>query len=192
MNRVIALTMALGFALQPTLLLAQTLGAPETDTRLYLADGTIVMGKLIEQTDDLFIMQVEREIFTFKREEVDKKITLESLGTQAHSVKVREFPYVSFLGGTVAFGLLALLQFDTASDRDKEADLNKDNNLHGRAKSLRDKADRAKVLGWSSAVLAVSTMGVALYPKTTTKRVFPELTLESGEPTLHLTYRHSF
>ena len=192
MNRFIVLTMALVFALQPAFLLAQTLDAPETDTRLYLTDGSVVMGKLIEQTDELFIIQVEREIFTFKRDEVDKKISLESLGSQAHSIQVREFPYISFLGGTVAFGLLSLLQFDTASDRDNEATLNQENGLTGRANALRDKADRARLLGWSSAALALGTLGVALFPKTSTKRIFPELTINSGQPTLHLIYQHSF
>ena len=94
----------------------------ETNTRLYLSDGTVVMGRMIEHSKDLVILQVNEQVFTFELEEIDRIVTLDSLGAGARTVSVIEFPYISFLGGTVAFGLLSWLQFDTASDRERDAD----------------------------------------------------------------------
>ena len=106
---------------------------------------------------------------------------------------MREFPYISFLGGTVAFGLLSWLQFDKASDKDSEADLNDQNQLFNRARKLRDDADRARLFGWSSAALAVGSLGVALYPRKATRRIFPELSwTPAGEPKIALKYERAF
>ena len=103
-----------------------------------------------------------------------------------------EFPYISFLGGTVAFGLLSWLQFDRASDKDKDADLNRESGLEARARKLEDQADRARLLGWSSALLAAGSLGVALIPRKATRRVFPELSFEGGSATLRLSYVYRF
>jgi hypothetical protein len=163
------------------------------NTRVYLMDGTVVMGELVEKSADLIILRdTEGEIFTFEPEQIDKLVTLESLGSQARTVTVREFPYISFLGGTVALGLISWLQFDTAGDRDSEADINAENGLTARAGELRDKADRARLWGWSTAILATGSLGVALIPKTRTKRIFPELSVVGGDPRLQLVMRHRF
>ena len=168
----------------------------EADTRIYLSDGSVVAGKLLEKSDDLIILQVEEKIFTFDPlTEVEKIVTLNSLGGDARIITITEFPYISFLGGTLAFGLLSALQFDTASDRKREAEVNEENELFGRAKDLRSKRDRARLWGWSSAVLAVGTLGVALIPKKRTRRVFPEASLTTtgaGILALHIGIRGEF
>lgn len=194
MKRGIAVLTAFLFALHPFAALAEDAASTEgSDTRLYLSDGTVIMGQMIERSDDLIIMQVEHQVHTFDTEQVDKIVTLESLGNQARTVSVREFPYISFLGGTVAFGLLSWLQFDNASEKDSEADLNEENELFARANKLRDKADRSRLLGWGSAVLAVGSLGVALYPRQATRRIFPELSVDgTGNRTLALHYQHRF
>ena len=105
------------------------------------------------------------------------------------------FPYISFLGGTLAFGLLSWLQFDTASDRKREAATHEENELFARARELRSKRDRARLWGWSSALLAAGTLGVALIPKKRTRRVFPEAKLTTTDAetlALHIGIRGEF
>ena len=161
-----------------------------TDARVYLTDGTIIMGQLIQRSDDLVIVRNSSgEIHTFEPNQIDRIVTLDSLGSQAQTVTVREFPYISFLGGTVAFGLISWLQFDTASDRDAEAKINAENGVEGRAAELKDKADRARVWGWSSRALALASLGVALIPQERTKRVFPEISIQhDGTARLQVVY----
>ena len=189
-----ALALAFLLAAQPCAALAETaaeISGP--DTRLYLEDGSVVMGRLIEKSDDLIIMEVERQIHTFEPTQVEKIVTLESLGARARTITITEFPYISFLGGTVAFGVLSGLLFDRASDKDKEADQNAQfPDTAPRARKLRDDADMARLLGWGSALLAAGTLGVALIPHKTTRRVFPELSMDDGAPTLKLSYVHRF
>jgi len=176
------------------LLLGSTPGMAQsdwaTDTRVYLLDGTVIMGQLLEKSDDLIIVRSNSgEIHTFEPTQIDRIVTLDSLGGQAQTITVREFPYISFLGGTVAFGLISWLQFDTASDRDAEAKINADNGVAGRASELRDKADRARLLGWSSRILALGSLGVALIPRDRTRRIFPEVGLGAdGATRLRLVY----
>ena len=201
MNRWLALTLATILIAQPCLLFAEVTAPGSTaDTRLYLDDGTVVMGRLIEKSDDLFIMMIDDEIFTFERGSVNKYVTLESLGSTAKTINVTEFPYISFLGGTVTFGILSTLFLGRASDKDAAADENETfandtnetlvrNNLLIEAARLRDDADTARKLGWGTAVLAVGTLGVALIPRKTTRRVFPELTFEQGVSRVNVTYR---
>ena len=198
MRPMICLIVVTCLALQPAALLAQ--GAP--DARLYLADGTVVMGELLNRDDDLIILRSgDGKIHTFDVGQISKVVTLDSLGGQARVVEVREFPYISFLGGTVALGLISWLQFDTASDREAEAEINRQNTgdledgagLLARAEDLQKKADRARLWGWSSGVLAAGCLGVALIPRTKTKKVFPRLSLDAaGSPSVQLVYRHSF
>ena len=161
-----------------------------TDARVYLTDGTIIMGQLIQRSDDLVIVRSSSgEIHTFEPNQIDRIVTLDSLGSQAQTVTVREFPYISFLGGTVAFGLISWLQFDLASERDAEAKINAGNDLEGRAAELKDKADRARVWGWSSRALALASLGVALIPQERTKRVFPEISVQhDGTARLQVVY----
>ncbi|MDA0337805.1 MAG: hypothetical protein O2782_21775 [bacterium] len=192
MRHAIVLLVAMSIVSPPALLHAQDVGT--VDTRVYLTDGTVVMGQLLEKSADLVIVRSsDGEIFTFQPEQIDKLVTLDSLGSQAQTITVREFPYISFLGGTVALSLISWLQFDTAGDRDAEADVNQENGLLARANELQDKASRARLWGWSSAILAAGSLGVALIPKSRTKKVFPELSLDaSGGPRAQLVYRHTF
>ncbi len=189
-----ALVACLCLVLQPVMALAETEPTPTAgaDTRLYLADGSLVEGNLVEKAQDLVIMRINDKIFTFDKTEIDKIITLGSLGGGAQTISATEFPYISFLGGSLAFSLLSWLQFDRASDNETEATLNR---LHGqlaRAQKLDDKADRARLYGWSTAVLAAGSFGVALIPRKTTRRVFPELSFRDGEPRIGVSYVHSF
>lgn len=192
MKRWVTLSLSLLFAFEPCAALAEGAGPLGADTRLYLADGSVVTGRLIENSKDLVIMKVGDQVFTFDKEKVEKIVTPESLGAQARTVTVTEFPYISFLGGTVALGLLSWLQFDRSSERSKDADLNAENGLEGRANKLRDQADRARLLGWGSAALAAGSLAVALVPHQSTRRVFPELSFETGAPALKLAYHRTF
>ena len=194
-----AALMAAGLILRPLPVPAQTeievQPLTETNTRLYLNDGTVVMGRMIEHSKDLIILQVNEQVFTFELEEIDRIVTLDSLGAGARTVSVIEFPYISFLGGTVAFGLLSWLQFDTASDRERDADLNEASGVFARARELRDKAERARLLGWSSAALAAGSTIVALVPRREKRRMFPELALRfpvSGSPGVFLAFNRRF
>ena len=194
MKRYTALVACFCLVLQPVLALAETEPEPivGADTRLYLADGSLVEGNLIEKAQDLVIMRVNDKIFTFDKTEIDKIITLESLGGGARTITVTEFPYISFLGGALAFSLLSWLQFDRASDNEAEAALNRQHDQLARAQKLDDKADRARLYGWSTAVLAAGSLGVALIPRKTTRRVFPELSFRDGEPRIGVSYVYSF
>ena len=190
---------ALQLVVYPCLALAES-GPPVVgpDTRLYLSDGTVIMGHMVDRKDDLVIMEVDRQIFTFDPGQISRIITIDSLGSTAHTVEVTEFPYISFLGGTLAFGVISGLLFNRASDRDAEARRNEEYegnaefDTSARARELRDQADTARLLGWGSAALAVGTLGVAVFPRQTTRRVFPELSLDSGSPTVKLTYAYRF
>jgi len=190
MKRWVALATALFLAVQPCIAFAETKPAISgPDTRLYLADGNVIMGHLVKEAEDMFIIKIDNQIFTFEREQVEKIVTLESLGSTAQTISVTEFPYISFLGGTLAFGVLSGLLFDRASDKDKEADQNDQmKETEGRAAALRDQADTARLLGWGSALVATGTLGVALLPRKSTRRIFPELSLEHGASTLKITY----
>ncbi len=189
-----ALVICLCLVLQPVMARAETEPTPiaGADTRLYLADGSLVEGNLLEKDQDLVIMRVNDQIFTFDKTEIDKIITLESLGGGAQTVSVTEFPYISFLGGALAFGLLSWLQFDRASDNEAEATLNREYGQLSRAQKLDDKADRARLYGWSTAVLAAGSFGVALIPRKTTRRIFPELSFHDGTPRVGVSYVYSF
>ena len=200
MQRSIAIALSALMLLQPLAAVAQS--APlDADTRLHLADGSVVLGRMVERSEDLIILRVKDEIFTFDRARVDEVVPLESLGDNARSITVREFPYISFLGGTAAFSLLAWIQFTNASDDNAEARRNEALAASGdiqagllasRAAELRDDADRARLYGWTSTLFALGTLGVALYPREKEKRIFPDLTLDQGEPKLTLAYRHTF
>ncbi len=193
----VALALAFSLAVQPCVVFAAEFADESAisgpDTRLYMADGNVIMGHLVERTQDLIIMKVNDQVFTFDPELVDKLVTLDSLGSNAQTITVTEFPYISFLGGTLAFGVLSGLLFDRASDKDKEADQNDQfEATQGRAATLRDEADTARLLGWGSAILATATLGVALVPRKSTRRIFPELSLNHGTSTLKLTYLYQF
>ena len=150
------------------------------------------MGEMIRRDDDLIIMRVKGKIETFAGEEVSRLIDLNSMGSAAETITVREFPYISFLGGAVAFSVISWLQFDRASDRDKSADLNAENGLDARARKLQDQADRARQYGWGSALLAAGSLGISLIPRKATRRMFPELSVEQGHSTLMVSYVHRF
>ena len=96
------------------------------------------------------------------------------------------------LGGALTFSLLSWQQFDRASDNEAEAALNRAHGQFFRAQKLDDKADRARLYGWSAAVLAASSFGVALISLKTTHRVFPGLSFRDGEPRGGVSYVYSF
>ena len=192
MKRSTVLVACLCLVIQPYLALAESSPSAGADTRIYLADGSLVEGTLVEKDQDLVIIRVKEKIFTFDKTEIDKIITLESLGGGAQNITVTEFPYISFLGGAVAFSLLSWLQFDRASDNDAEAALNREHGQLARAQKLADKASRARLYGWSTALFAAGSLGVSLIPHKTTRRVFPELSLRDGEPTIGVSYIYQF
>ena len=96
------------------------------------------------------------------------------------------------LGGALAFSLLSWQQFDRASDNEAEAALNLEHGQLARAQKLDDKADRARLYGWSTAVLAAGSFGVALISRKTTRRVFPGLSFRDGEPRVGVSHVYSF
>ena len=192
MKRSTILVACLCLVFQPLLALAESTPVAGADTRIYLGDGSLVEGTLIEKDKDLVIIRVKEKIFTFDKTEIDKMVTLESLGGGAKNITVTEFPYISFLGGAVAFSLLSWLQFDRASDNEAEAELNREHGQLARAQKLDDKASRARLYGWSTALFAAGSLGVSLIPRKTTRRVFPELSLRNGEPSIGLSYTYQF
>jgi len=192
MKRSTVLVACLCMVLQPLLALADPVPIAGADTRLYMADGSLVEGTLLEKDNDFVVVRVKEKIFTFDKTDIDKMVTLESLGGGARSITVTEFPYISFLGGAVAFSLLSWLQFDRASDNETEADLNREHGQLARAQKLDDKASRARLYGWSTALFSVGSLGVALIPRKATRRVFPELTLRDGDPSIGLSYVYRF
>ena len=192
MKRSTVLVACLCMVLQPLLALADPVPIAGADTRLYMADGSLVEGTLLEKDSDLVVIRVKEKIFTFDKTDIDKMVTLESLGGGARSITVTEFPYISFLGGAVAFSLLSWLQFDRASDNETEADLNREHGQLARAQKLDDKASRARFYGRSTALFSVGSLGVALIPRKATRRVFPELTLRDGDPSIGLSYVYRF
>ena len=193
MKRSTVLVACFCLVIQPSLALAET--APPikgADTRLYLADGSLVEGTLIEKDKELVIIRIEEKIFTFDKTDIDKLVTLESLGGGARNITVTEFPYISFLGGAVAFSLLSWLQFDRAADNEAEAALNREHGQLARAQKLDDKASRARLYGWSTALFAAGSLGISLIPRKTNRRVFPELSLRDGEPSVGVSYVYRF
>ena len=99
------------------------------------------------------------------------------------------------MGGALAFSRLSRQQFDRASDNEAEAALNRAHGQLSRAQKLDDKADRARLYGWSTAVLAAGSFGVAgvaLISRKTTHRVFPGLSFRDGEPRVGVSYVYSF
>ena len=111
---VLVYSAVISLLLQPAIVISQSASpvspaatTSEADTRIYLSDGSVVAGKLLERSDDLIIMRVEEEIFTFDPQtEVEKIVTLNSLGGKAREITTTDFPYIRFLGGSLAFGLL--------------------------------------------------------------------------------------
>ena len=191
MKRSTVLIACFCLVIQPYMILAETTAPIEgADTRLYLADGSLVEGTLIQKDKDLVIIRVEEKIFTFDKTDIDKIVTLESLGGGARNITITEFPYISFLGGAVAFGLLSWLQFDRASDNETEAELNREYGQLARAQKLDDKASRAKLYGWSTALFAVGSLGISLIPRKTTRRVFPEISVRDGKPSVSVSYAY--
>ena len=193
MKRSTVLVACFCLVIQPSLALAETAPPIEgADTRLYLADGSLVEGTLIEKDKDLVIIRIEEKIFTFDKTDIDKLVTLESLGGGARNITVTEFPYISFLGGAVAFSLLSWLQFDRAADNEAEAALNREHGQLARAQKLDDKASRARLYGWSTSLFAAGSLGISLIPRKTNRRVFPELSLRDGEPSVGVSYVYRF
>jgi hypothetical protein len=155
--------------------------AEEPDIRLYLTNGDIVTGNLIDQAPDLIIIRARGDIHTYLPGQVVKIETLESLGDNARIVRVRTFPHIEWLGGTVAIGSMAFLALSSASDKQEEADQNKKANLPPFSYSgLEDDATKLRAVGWSMAVLATGTTVFALIPRWVEKKTFPDISLRMG------------
>ena len=178
--------------MQPLLALAEPAPIAGADTRVYLADGSLVEGTLVEKGKELVIIRVKEKIFTFDKTEIDKIVTLESLGGGAKSITVTEFPYISFLGGAVAFSLISWLQFDRASGFEDDAKLNRLASLEAQAVKFEDKASRARNFGIGTAVFAVGSLVVSIIPRKATRRIFPEISLNDGEPSAGISYVYRF
>ena len=192
MKRSTVLVACLCLVLQPLWALAEPVPIAGADTRVYLADGSLVEGTLVEKSKDLVILRVKKKIFTFDKTEIDKIVTLESLGGGAKSITVTEFPYISFLGGAVAFSLISWLQFDRASGFEDDAKLNENAGLKGQAEKFKDKASRARKFGVGTAVFAVGSFVISLIPHKATRRIFPEISLNDGQPSAGISYVYRF
>ena len=192
MKRSTVFVACLCLVLQPLLALAEPAPIAGADTRVYLADGSLVEGTLVEKSKDLVIIRVKEKIFTFDKTEIDKIVTLESLGGGAKSITVTEFPYISFLGGAVAFSLISWLQFDRASSFEDDAKLNRLASLEAQAVKFEDKASRARKFGIATALIAAGSLGVSFIPRKATRRIFPEISLNDGEPSAGISYVYRF
>ena len=192
MKRSTVFVACLCLVLQPLLALAEPAPIAGADTRVYLADGSLVEGTLVEKGKELVIIRVKEKIFTFDKTEIDKIVTLESLGGGAKSITVTEFPYISFLGGAVAFSLISWLQFDRASGFEDDAKLNRLASLEAQAVKFEDKASRARKFGIATALFAAGGLGVSFIPRKATRRIFPEISLNDGEPSAGISYVYRF
>ena len=192
MKRSMVFVACLCLVLQPLLALAEPAPIAGADTRVYLADGSLVEGTLVEKGKELVIIRVKEKIFTFDKTEIDKIVTLESLGGGAKSITVTEFPYISFLGGAVAFSLISWLQFDRASGFEDDAKLNRLASLEAQAVKFEDKASRARKFGIATALFAAGSLGVSFIPRKATRRIFPEISLNDGEPSAGISYVYRF
>ena len=192
MKRSTVFVACLCLVLQPLLALAEPAPIAGADTRVYLADGSLVEGTLVEKGKELVIIRVKEKIFTFDKTEIDKIVTLESLGGGAKSITVTEFPYISFLGGAVAFSLISWLQFDRASGFEDDAKLNRLANLEAQAVKFEDKASRARKFGIATALFAAGSLSVSFIPRKATRRIFPEISLNDGEPSAGISYVYRF
>ena len=192
MKRSTVFVACLCLVLQPLLALAEPAPIAGADTRVYLADGSLVEGTLVEKGKDLVIIRVKEKIFTFDKTEIDKIVTLESLGGGAKSITVTEFPFISFLGGAVAFSLISWLQFDRASGFEDDAKLNRLASLEAQAVKFEDKASRARKFGIATALFAAGSLGVSFIPRKATRRIFPEISLNDGEPSAGISYVYRF
>ncbi len=194
MKTVLSTLLVLALVAQPLAAVAEGAPIAGPDTRITLKDGTLVEGTLVNRSKDLLILRVNREIFTFELTNIDKIVTVDTLGAGARTITVREFPYISALGGTVAFSLLSWLQFDRAGNKEDDARQNEEfapnapdeQALLAQARKLRDQADTARLLGWGGALLAAGSLGVALIPRKVERRVFPELSVSGREPAVRL------
>ncbi len=182
---VFMMILLLGRAMMP----GSVRAAEDADVRLYLNDGSVLSGKLVELGPELIIVKKNREIYTFEVGVVKQVVTLESLGEAAKIVHVRTFPRLGFLAGTFAGATLAWWGFDNASSKEKDADVNAP--LLARAEELRDEADTARFIAWSATLVGAACLVAALIPEWTEKRVFPDR-VEVGYKSVKLAYALRF
>ncbi|MFH1008891.1 MAG: hypothetical protein V1800_15555 [Candidatus Latescibacterota bacterium] len=163
------------------------------DVRVYLNNGSVFSGTLVELGPELIIARKNGEIFTFEVEAVKQVVTLESLGEAAQTVSVRTFPRAGFLAVTFAGATLAWWGFDNASGKEKEALDNERANppRPAQAEELRDDADTSRLIAWSGLLAGAAFLAVALIPEWTEKRVFPDQ-VEVGHKSVRLLYAVHF
>lgn len=157
------------------------------DVQLYLRNGNVVTGELIETTPVLIILRIGQEVFTFDAQQVERIVTLESLGDEAEVVPVWRFPRLGFLGGSLAGAVVALWAFDSASSKEADADQNEKANIPGMAKKLRDEARRNRLIGWGAVLGASTCTVIALIPERGEQRMFPAQ-MEVGQKAFKLFY----
>lgn len=152
----------------------------EADVRLFLVGGDIVVGKLISSAPDLVIVRARGDIRTFEPSQITRLETLASLGDRARSVRVATFPRIQFLGATVGLGSVAVLAFQSANDKQSQANDNRQAGLGSSAyASLESDAGRLRAIGWTAGALAAGTAVFALIPRWVDKKTFPEVGLSA-------------
>lgn len=174
-------------AIAPIFVVAQD--TYDADIRIYLKNGDVVTGNLIELSPSLVIVRVGKEAFTFYLNEVEYILTLKSTGAQIKTVKAWKFPRLGFLGGAVAGGVIAYFEFDNASDNEESADRNeKAQILSKETRRLRDEARRDRIIARAVIGLGTVSLITALIPKRVEKKVFVNLNSRS----IQLAYAFSF
>ncbi|HID10170.1 MAG TPA: hypothetical protein EYP17_02570 [Candidatus Latescibacteria bacterium] len=132
--------------------------------QLYLKDGSVIAGELVEATPLLVILRVQGEIYTFEVREVERIVLFEPSRTRGPTWK---FPRLGFLGGTLAGGVIAWWGFDSASSKEQDARLQEEYGLFQRAGELRREARRDRKIAWAGVAGGIICAAVALVPERT-------------------------
>jgi len=157
-------------------LLLLTLGTAEfvlgEEVQLYLKDGSVVTGELVEATPLLVILRVQGEIYTFEVSEIERMVLPGPTQTRRPGWR---FPRLGFLGGTLVGGVLAWWGFDSASQKERDARLQEEYGLLERAGELREEARRDRKIAWIGVVGGAVCAVVALVPERTGTKVEAQL-----------------
>ena len=157
-------------------LLLLTLGTAELvlgeEVKLYLKDGSVVTGELVEATPLLVILRIQGEIYTFEVREIEHMVLPGPSQTRRPGWS---FPRLGFLGGTLAGGVVAWWGFDSASRKERDARLQEGYGLLERAGELREEARRDRKIAWIGVVGGVVCAVVALVPERTGTKVETQL-----------------
>lgn len=148
-----------------------TLGTAELvlgeEVQLYLKDGSVVNGELVEATPLLVILRVQGEIYTFEVSEIERIVLP---GPSQVRRPGWRFPRLGFLGGTLVGGVVAWWGFGSAFQKERDARLQEEYGLLERAGELREEARRDRRIAWMGVVGGVMCAVVALVPERTSAR----------------------